>query len=258
MRKKILISLIILIVVLGGFFGITFYHLYDLIETYSPIVEGNEDRIVFFDIGKGDRASIGRLIDSVAACNPKVMAIDVFFDQLKDPIKDSLLRQSLKKDNLVLARKIENQTTHPYFLEQAASTGFAQSISLGRFTSATYYPRYGNQNHFSLAIAQMYDSISSHGFTTKNKKGELEIIFTRLEHQFKVYEFGDFEYDCESIAGKIAYLGYFGNDEDLHVTRARYHEKSTRDIGKEMKADMHGSVVVANQILMILDDIQQP
>ncbi|WP_425389468.1 CHASE2 domain-containing protein [Ekhidna sp.] len=259
MRKKVLIALIILIAVAGIFFVVTFNQMTDEVETYAPIKEGKEDRIVFFDIGDGDREYLAQLIDSIQKCNPKVLAIDIFFEDLKDARKDSLLMASLNSSNIVLATKHDGYRTtnvHENFLEQVDAYGYAQSKMRGRYTSDAVYFTKGKDNHFSVEIAKMYDPELNMDYINERRDQETDIKFTRLEHQFKIYPFKDFDFNCTEIEGKIAYMGPFSNNEDLHVTKARYHEKSKKFEGVKNEPDMHGSIVVVNQVLMILDQIE--
>lgn len=258
MSKKFLVGLIILVSVVAVFFFISFDHFNEEIEKYAPIKDGVEDRIVFFDIGNGDRLYLSLLIDAICECDPKVLAVDVFFSDLKNPDIDELLKKSLNRKNLVLATRHNGKEAfdvHPEFLRQAGAYGFAQSEQRGRHTSAAFYLNKAKDEHFASAIVRKYDSLALQKFLQTQKKQPLEIIFTRLEQQFKVYDFKDFNFDCSLIEGKIAYMGYFGREEDLHVTKARYHENSMwfKDLSGE--PDMHGSIVVANQVLMILDQI---
>lgn len=259
MRKKILIALLILFSAAAIFYLITSNQMLDEVEKYAPIKEGFEDRIIFFDIGYGDREFLAQLIDSIQRCNPKVLAIDIFFEDLKDKRTDSLLMKSLNGSNVVLATKHDGyKTTHVHedFLKQVEAYGYAQSVPEGRFTSEAFYLTKGKANHFALEIAKMYDPESSKDYIELRKNQEVDIKFTRLEQQFKVYQFQDFDFNCGEIQDKIAYMGFFGDDDDLHVTRSRFHEESKWMKELRNEPDMHGSIVVANQILMILDQVE--
>lgn len=261
MLKKILFVLLFLLITAAIFLVVSYRQMNAEVLAYAPIEEGFEDRIVFFDIGDGDREFLAALIDSIQQCDPKVLAVDIFFKELKDERKDSLLKKSLGSPNVVLATRHDGKQTHAVhesFLKLPGSYGYAQSVQEGRFTSDAFYLRQAKSHHFAYEIARQYDSAAALRFKLQNRSQPIKIVFTRQEKQFKLYSFGDFDFNCEDIRGKIAYMGYFGENEDLHVTRAR-HQKDTEWIStEEGKPDMHGSVVVANQVLMILDDVKQP
>lgn len=167
--------------------------------------------------------------------------------------------KSLNRDNIVLATRHDGRepyAAHEDFLKQVNSYGYAQSIQRGRFTIDAFYLSQNNTNHFAYEIANKFDPEAAKSFKESNKEQPIEMVFTRLEQQFEIYDFKDFNFDCKEIEGKIAYMGYFGKEEDLHITKARFHKESKWFMELEGEPDMHGSVGVANQILMILDQVE--
>jgi len=210
---------------------------------------------VFFNIGDGDRTYLSKLIDSIAHCRPKVIGIDIFFTELKTPKSDSLIALSIKNSNAVLAARhngIRYGNVHQMFLESANHLGYAQSNSDDDFMltfdpfiqhSGTHY------YHFAYQIAKIYDQEKAEYFSDKHDGRSVELEYRRLDKQFKVFDFKDWNFTCSDIEGKIAYLGYLGpSNEDKHFTMARYFDSSS----KRNEPDMYGSTIVANEVLMIL------
>ena len=65
-----------------------------------------DSNIVIINIGQADREGIALLIDKAASYKPKAMGLDVVFDGPRDPHKDSLLEETIKRnENLVMAAK---------------------------------------------------------------------------------------------------------------------------------------------------------
>jgi hypothetical protein len=79
--------------------------------TYSKLGKAKnarfEKRVTIVNIGHLNREELSMLIDAVAAKRPKVMGLDAYFDDARDPYQDSLLSETFKRNkNLIVARKL--------------------------------------------------------------------------------------------------------------------------------------------------------
>lgn len=149
---------------------------------------------------------------------------------------------------------------HEYFLQEAETIGYAQYNNHSQLISQTFnvLRSFGDSatHHFAFSIAEKYDSIRSYSYLTHLGNGfnDLEVVYSNKANQFEIYDFGKLSFDPSRIAGRIAHLGYMGpSDEDKHFTKLRYAEKYFADTGDE--ENTYKPVIVANQVLMILDNL---
>ena len=56
-----------------------------------------DSNIVIINIGHADREGIALMVEKTSSMKPKVMGLDVVFDEAGDPAKDSLLRENIQE-----------------------------------------------------------------------------------------------------------------------------------------------------------------
>jgi CHASE2 domain-containing sensor protein len=263
MKKKIIrivLSIILLsVVIIVGFFTVFYFKFRNNQERYVDIKPGKERSIVFVNVGEKDRGWIADRINEVNVCNPKLIGIDIFFKEYDSlSTKDSLLIMAIKKANCVLGtrhRGIGTHGVHPAFLKAAKNYGYAEMMpSRGGFMThyPVYYERSGHKRfHFACVMAQMIDSLAAEKFLEKLTGNESDIVISKLHDQFEIIEINE-DISCDLIEDKLVIFGYVGpSDEDKKKTYARFFMKDFHATPDQ--PDTYGPVIVANEVLMILD-----
>ena len=223
-----------------------------------------DDRFVIINIGQADREGIALMIEKTASMNPKVMGLDVLFDHAKDPSKDSLLRETLRKHkNLVAAAKFELDTAHKfvltrnYFKDVVDNFGYVNFPNDDKETTRYFFPLKENEDtmflSFSSRIVKLFDPIA---FKKVEKKGDHKTIinYTRNTNQYLIINGEDLmmdNVDSSAIRGKIALLAYVNNNPD-DIEDKKFTPLNEKYAGKSTP-DMNGIIVHANVISMQLD-----
>lgn len=255
MKKIIIIVVSVLVLAGSAFLLYHFFQLESLLEQHVQIKEGKEDLIVLVNISDGDRAYIASKINEVAKCNPLLIGIDVFFGNHSVTSKqDSLLLESIKNNNCTLGTRHEGIGTngvHPIFLKAAKAYGYAELSKENRFvTNFDVFRDLKNQrdHHFAQVVANQIDSASTARFLQSLDGSTSDIVITRGTGQFKIFDFQE-DITCEEIQNNVIIFGYLGpTNEDKHTTYARFLAEETIE-----GPDMYGAIIVANQILMMLE-----
>ena len=195
-----------------------------------------EPRIVFVDIDAcKDRFEIAQVIEQVNALRPKVVGLDVFFRNRKDPGEDAKLEKViLKSENLVVAcvlaseQQDDNDTYHlryhNFFADREDLTlteGFINLDSDGFRAVQTFTPRLFLQldesldtiYSFAAQVVRLYDETAFHKLLQRT--GNLELIHYQplLFYEIDKNEIDD---NAELITGKIVLIGSLS--EEMHKT----------------------------------------
>jgi CHASE2 domain-containing sensor protein len=190
--------------------------------------------LVSIDLCK-DRFEIARLIQQIDSLRPKVIGLDVFFRNRKEPEADALLENVIRQcKNIIVTcildeeqrenKDIYNHCNHNFFAvsgEQYLTEGFINLDSDGNSTVQTFTPRLYLQKEesldtlysFAAQIARFYHET---GFQKLlQRPGNLELIrFQPLWfHEINKNEIAD---NPELITGKTVLIGSLS--EDLHKT----------------------------------------
>jgi CHASE2 domain-containing sensor protein len=230
-----------------------------------------DTNIVVINIGYADREGIAMMIDKVASFQPKVMGLDVVFDGPRDPIKDSILRETLLRNkNLVMASKYgvdsNNKLIHTgnSFLPYASMTGYVNFPHDDRETIRTYFPfRKDDKDKklvlpsFTSELVRNYDSSAYAKILSKGDK-QTYINYSRTvtarRLQYQILE-GDSvlvdAVDSASIKGKIALMAYV-NINPYDIEDKKFTPMNSKFYGKSTP-DMNGILVHANIISMVLE-----
>lgn len=232
-----------------------------------------DDRIVLVNVGQPDRAVIGRMIDRIMDAEPRVIGLDVFFTGRKEAEKDAILQQAIQKadSKLVLAtalsdfdektQQFRNVSVDDTLFSNYASIGFANFPANPTRTIRYFSPREngpdGAIDAFAVEIARLYRPEKVRTLFERNKTLEL-IHFTATEDNFLKYE-ADILLDSaidisRFLKDKIVIIGYSGSLEWNDPILDRYYTPLNESYSGKSKPDMHGFVIHANIIKMILDE----
>lgn len=255
MKKIVFVVLGALVLYVLYFLISSFFKIQSLDQRHVNIKPGKEERIVLVNLGNGDRAYIAERINEVATCNPSIIAIDFYFKQYsKENTEDSLLLASISNTDCILATRhkgIGTQGVDKNFLNASKNYGYAELNAVDGYVSnyEVFWDINGKKDyHFAYATANEIDPVQANRFINSLDGNISDIVISRLTSQFKIFDFEE-KITCEDINDKIVLIGYIGPTlEDKLDTYAKYHDESD-----DKGPDMYGPVVVANQILMILD-----
>jgi CHASE2 domain-containing sensor protein len=232
-----------------------------------------DSRIVVINIGQANREQIAYLVDKTASYHPKVMGLDVLFNGPRDPMQDSLLSETIKRNkNLVVAVKYGVDSTdrlvatENYFLPDATHTGYVNFPNEDYETTRGYYPFKQDEKDkelvlpsFSSTLIKLYDDTDSVYSKIKKKVDKKVIInYTRkvtdIKKQYQVIEPDQLltdNVDSAAIRGKIALLAYV-NIDPTDIEDKKFTPMNPKFAGKSVP-DMNGIFVHANIISMVLD-----
>lgn len=243
---------------------------------FSRIIEEEnipvDTNIVLINISRLQRDELAELLEIVIENEPKVIGIDAFFTNKKEPNGDSLLSEAISKaGNIVLVSKLidldtseriwNNIILSDSIFSSYTSHGYANLI-LDEDSTRTVriFTPYqividDTVNCFALEIVKLYDEDAYHYLYSRDN--ELEIIsFKGNTNKFKTIDYIEFfkgKREFPELKGKIALLGYIGpklnelTNEDIFYTPL-----NDNYVGKSYP-DMYGVVIWANIIAMILD-----
>lgn len=230
-----------------------------------------DPNIVVINIGQADREGIAMIIDKTASFQPKVMGLDVVFDGPRDPVKDSILKETvLRHKNLVMASKYgvdsNNKLIHMgnSFLSSASLVGYVNFPYDDRETVRAYYPFRKDEKDKKLILpsftSELVRNYNDSAYQKILKKEDQKVLInynrtvTARVKQYQILEPEDLltdNIDSSAIKGKIALLAYVNisphdiEDKKFTPMNSKYYGKST--------PDMNGILVHANIISMVLE-----
>lgn len=224
-----------------------------------------DTNIVIINIGHADREGIAYIIEKTASLQPKVMALDVVFDEARDPSKDSLLRETFKRNkNLVVAVKYQLDSaekmivTRNYFKDDAHQYGYVNFPNEDKETTRYFFPLKKTHDttftFFSSAILKIYDTVA---YKKLIKKGDSKVMinYSRHTNQYLVVNGDELlldNVDSSAIRGKIALLAYVNTNPD-DIEDKKFTPMNEKYAGKS-HPDMNGIVIHANIISMALEN----
>jgi len=229
-----------------------------------------DKNIVIVNIADLDREGLAMLIDKTASYNPKAIGLDVSMEDAREPHKDSLMREVVRRTpNLILASRFKPSTDPErdegdyhsnYFKDSTAGTEgyvnfFNEDIATIRIWNPTTKVKIDSVTKirypsFAYSLIKLFDSTALEHLPSKKK----EIInYTRRTLQYQIVEpdalFTD-NVDSAAIRGKIALLGYINIDPN-NIDDKKFTPMNEKFYGKAVP-DMNGIVVHANIISMVL------
>lgn len=255
--KKVLIFIGIAIVVsLAVFYLIASSKYQERDSRYVNLEPGEDELITLVNVGNGDRKYIAEKINEVLRCNPKLIAIDLFFKEFSPEIEqDTLLLSSITNSKPILATRhkgIATQGVNNVFLNAALDYGYAEvNVEDGYVATFDIFREKNSKKdfHFAYVVANKIDTTAATRFLRSLEGNISDVVISKLSSQFKIFDFNEV-INCELIADRVVLFGYLGpDDEDRFTTYAKFHDDSDAS-----GSDMYGPIVVANQIRMILKD----
>jgi CHASE2 domain-containing sensor protein len=250
---------------------------FDFNDMYYSHVGNNQKKevdnnIVVINIGRADREDIAMMIDKVATFSPKVMGLDVLFEGPRDPHKDSILDESIRRNkNLVLATKYQTDSGgkliagNNYFKNNSTLTGYVNFPYNSDMESIrTYIPfKKDEKNHdlilpsFTSTLIKIFDSASYHNIE-EMADHKIIINYTRKvtdkKKQYQIIEPENLmmdQVDSAAIRGKIALFAYTNIDPN-DIEDKKFTPMNEKYAGKTTP-DMNGILVHANILSMILE-----
>jgi CHASE2 domain-containing sensor protein len=247
-----------------------------------------DDKIVLVNIGRLSRAGVAEQIRIINKYNPKVIGIDSFFPFPKTDAQDTALVNAFKEvDNLVMATKLERwneenivdslKLTAEKFRIHAEDFGFA-NLQVGEGVSQedvktcrSFVPKEPLMSkdslHYAFAVklAQYAAPEKVKRFIERdndveyiNYKGNAYGSNTNFAPTFFALDIPDVfneNFVPELIEDKIVIFGmlgeYFG---DPYNVEDKYYTPLNKKYAGRGAPDMHGAVIHANIISMILDE----
>lgn len=216
---------------------------------------GTDTGIVIVNIGSAGRYGIGEMIREIEPLNPKVIGVDVLFNEKKDARGDSILSAMFSgHDNVILACRIQNGS---FFLDKAREKGYVNFVGEEGGVIRYFMPRFESResSYWSFPAVVVKKADQEAFRRLEERENETEIInYIRTSGKFIVVDGNDVlnrKVDAGLISGKIVLLGYVGSGlfdvEDKHFTP--FNQQFS---GKALP-DMNGIFIHANIIRMVLD-----
>jgi CHASE2 domain-containing sensor protein len=235
--------------------------------SYSKLEKGKFDsldrNIVIVNTGHLDRAELGFLIEKVNTYQPKVIGLDIFFTDPKEPEKDSILREALRKTKNLVAVSVGYWERDSFkivpnaFDDVLPKRGYAnligEDIGTIREYSAFEKVTYEKYPQITTAIVKEYDSLAYKNLVKRNKKQDI-INYSQRIDQYQTLEAEDLLADNIEgylLKNKIVLLGYINRDPN-DVEDKKFTPMNNNFVGKAIP-DMNGIIVQANIITMVLE-----
>ncbi len=201
-------------------------------EDGSPVVMQSPD-VVIINVGNAGnvpRGAMSGLVEIINGMGPKVIGVDAFFREPKDPFQDSLLAVALAKvDNLVLVsegRNYDNETntvdslvySHPMFLKRAhtgcatmdikSKSGEHHTEVLRMFTPFFNVKKEQRvEPFFATKICELYDSTSLERLMKRNRASERINYFGNIYIPFHYEKYG-YLANYTPLSNKQHYLAF--------------------------------------------------
>ena len=237
------------------------YDFYDLyyakfgVDTLPPRTD-----IFIVNIANLNRRQKAFLIDSISLLSPKVIGVDVIFDNTEDSTGTVQLDHSLNKvkEKIVLANALDSFS----LFKNIFTNGFFYFPSNDGFTIRNYYDIYNNKNSFVSEIYFKYK-----GEKPDNERGKQNYINYRYSivsnsktkkfDQNSIIELSSGCFGDESIKamvnGKIVLLGHINKDKGSIIDK-HFTPLNKEYLGRSLP-DMEGIMIHANILAMHLDKI---
>jgi len=206
-----------------------------------------------------DRLEIAQLIEQIDSMRPKVIGLDVFFQNWKEPKTDTILANTIRKSqNMVIACVFETEQIEDndrynickrnFFVngknDYNFTEGFINLDSDGNSTVQTFTPKLFLQKEnsldtlycFSVQTVRLFDETSFRKLLQRKRK--LELINFQPLHFNTIISKNEIEDYKNEIANKIVLIGSLS--EDVHKT--------------PINSQMHGIEIHAHTISTIIDE----
>jgi len=222
-----------------------------------------DTNIVIVNIGNADRMAIAAIVQKAASADPKVIGLDVIFNESRDSVADHVLDKVLRSEpKLVMAYNLqthEHALRHEgYFFESTGNKGFVNFVGEEGGVIRHVVPAVNENDHeyipFAAAVVKKL-STEKYEALQKRKNSTEVINYTSSANKFIVIEGTDLlngTADAQNLTGKTVLVGYVSSNaydmEDMHFT-----PMNSRFAGKSLP-DLNGVFVHANIIKMIMEE----
>lgn len=245
-----------------------------------------DERIMILNSERTDRSEVATAIDFLTRHDAAGVGVDLIFDDRGSVKVDSALSAAIMRDNVVLgyafeekkkgAGSILGQESHPYFSKSASKVGYVNLATNDGFSVRAFEPYHViegvSQPSFAVQLAKLLDT--SVVTDLEKRKHEIEWInFRRLQpgkinmrHPINKYEATHYametleqflkdtaQYKKSSLENRLFLIGFNGEDETALSMHDRYYTPLNEVYHGRSLPDMHGVVVHANIISMLLD-----
>jgi len=241
--------------------GFADFDIYDLY--YSGKNKENSKRdtnIILVQIDTG-RAEIAQEVDLLGSYDPKVIAIDAFFDKPSDNDSAFLQVASARSNLVFLNRNTDTGIAANFFYNKPDKCGYANFLGGPYSVVRTFYPRISvheeKYDAFAVCIARLADPGSYEILSRRNNDLELINYRGNLETYTSLTTDELLQYQLSGqlgniIKNKIVLLGFFVKDTS-HLVMDDLHFTPLNEVmsGKSFP-DMYGVVIHANILSMIL------
>ena len=222
-----------------------------------------DTNIVIVNVGNADRMAIAAMTQKIAHANPKVIGLDVVFNEKRDSLGDQLLDGVIRDEpRLVMAYHLQSndhELRHEgYFFESTRNRGFVNFVGEEGGVIRHVVPAVNENDHeyipFAAAVVKKL-SMEKYEALEKRKNSTEVINYTSSANKFIVIDGTDLlngTADAQNLTGKIVLVGYVSSNafdmEDMHFT-----PMNSRFAGKSLP-DLNGVFVHANIIKMIMEE----
>lgn len=223
-----------------------------------------DSNVVIVNIGHADRAKIAGVLEMIAAKKPKVIGLDVYFEEAKEAESDSLLKTVMSSiPNLVMASRVWDKNSvfkenKGYFNNASGIYGFVNIHGEERGLIRYHTPV---EVHKGKEYLSFPTAILKHSYPEAHKKliarhKDLETInYSRTIEKYLPVEAEDILSGSTSdsvFTDKIVLVGYLNTSpddiEDKHFTPLN------PKMGGKSLPDMNGIVIHANFLSMAIDN----
>jgi CHASE2 domain-containing sensor protein len=237
---------------------------------YSKLRETSSlfDRdVVLVNIGNAGRAEIAQMINVINAQNPKVIALDILFSDLRDPAEDSLLLSSFRaaSDRLILSSHLEDDygqytiyETNDWFGSYPG--GYANFVGSNPTSSTIRYFR-----PKADIEGDVHRSFGSE-IVKKFSPDKVETLDIRDNHTESIHYLGNYDrfihFDQPEIDAanpelsimkdKIVMIGFMGSSIGTNTLEDIYFTPLNQELAGRTWPDTYGLVIHANIVSMIL------
>lgn len=243
-----------------------------------------ESDVFIINSGVTDRKQLAQTINLVIEKQAKVVGVDLLFDKINYDEADTLLRAALQNENVILGYTFEERKDHKSksanqsneFFSSNTQQGYVNLGSNDGFSVRTFEPFHevNGQNDMAFAVklaAYLDPNIPA---TLRNRNIKKEWINFRRKQPGKInskypingeglthYAMVDIEdfistannYKEDYFKDKIVLIGFNGSNNDYLSMHDRYFTPLNEKYSGRSLPDMHGNVVHANIISMLLD-----
>lgn len=229
---------------------------------YSKSLENKpiNKNIILVNIGKSNREDISNAIRVINNQNPKVIAVDAIFKELKSPKSDSLLKNTLKSSNVVYSYYFEGDSmvqNHNFFKPNLKKSGYLNvNPADGQKTirDAKLFKTQGGDTLFSF-VAKV--ALASKAISKKQLKPEIPIDYSGNIESFIHFDIAEVlnRGEIPIMKNAIVLLGYLGTPiNNLNDIEDKHYTPMNSAIAGKAIPDTYGIVIHANVLQMLLEN----